>query len=275
MLEMLRTGRIHLSGLRMLCGHLAPDSCEQLLAEAAGKTKRAIEQVLARRHPKPAVPDAIRKLPSAAVSEATQISAPLLCASAPPPTAAAPNERARPAVVAPLSAEAYRVQFTASAGLRDKIQQAQDLLRHQHPTGDLAAIVDRALTLLIAQVKKERWGVGRKPRSLELPEGPARSRRVPDAIKRAVYERDGGRCTFVDPEGRRCDARGFLELDHTEGFARTPEHRVQSLRLTCRSHNQHAADEMYGRQWMDRKRSQAPVVSVDVDHAGHEPDHGS
>ena len=58
----------------------------------------------------------------------------------------------------------------------------------------------------------------------------------------------------VDPVGRRCEARGFLEVDHTEGFARTHQHRVESTRLLCRPHNQHAADAMYGKDWMDRKR---------------------
>jgi hypothetical protein len=250
MLEMLRQGRIHLSGLRMLYGHLTTEGSEELLAEAVGKTKRQIEELLARRYPKPAVPDRIRKLPSAAVSASTSVPepAPLLSLEAP-----APPPRA---VVAPLSAEAYRVQFTASPELRDKIRQAQELLRHQLPSGDLAPILERALTLLIAQVKKERFGVGRKPRSGETRQSPARSRRVPTAIRRAVYERDGGRCTYVDPEGRSCDSEGFLQLDHVEGFARKVEHRVESIRLLCSAHNQHAADGMYGKQWMERKRRQ-------------------
>ena len=254
MLEMLREGRLHLSGLRMLCGHLTAEDGEALLAAATGKTKREIEELLARRCPKPAVPDLIRKLPQAAAPAPSPAEATLPFAS---PPSAAPRVAPPPrAVVAPLSAEAYRVQFTASPELRDKIRQAQELLRHQLPAGDLAPILDRALTLLIAQVKKERFGVGRKPRSKKSqpPEGPAGSRHVPLAIRREVHDRDAGQCTYVDPEGRRCEARGFLQLDHTQGFARTHEHRAESTRLLCRPHNQHAADELYGKDWMDRKR---------------------
>lgn len=70
MLEMLREGRVHLSGLRMLCGHLTAEDGEALLAAAAGKTKREIEELLARRCPKPAVPDLIRKLPGGGASTA-------------------------------------------------------------------------------------------------------------------------------------------------------------------------------------------------------------
>jgi hypothetical protein len=228
------------------------------LGQAAGKTRHEIAELLAARAPRPPVPDVIRKSPSRATPETTAEATPHLPTCAPATTAppAAHPERPRPAVVAPLSAETYKVQFTASRELRDKLREAQDLLRHQLPAGDLAAIVERAVTLLIAEVKKERWAVGRKARSdAEAVEGPARSRDIPDAIKRAVYERDGGQCTHVGPDGRRCEQRGWLELDHRDGYARTEEHRVDSTRLLCRAHNGWAADQMYGRRWMDERRT--------------------
>jgi hypothetical protein len=105
-----------------------------------------------------------------------------------------PREDGRPAI-APLAEEKYKVQFTATRELRDKLRQAQDLLGHRIPDGDLACIVDKALDLLIAQVKKERFAVGRKPRQKSVAavkETP--SRHIPDPIRREVYERDGGRC---------------------------------------------------------------------------------
>lgn len=248
-LETLRAGLIHVSGLRMLCGHLTPEGGEALLREAAGKTKRQIEEMLAGRFPKAPVPDRIRKVPTQAKATGGQTE-PAGSQEAP---GGSPTAHAR---VAPLSAEAYRVQFTASRALRDKIREVQDLLRHQFPSGDLAQILDRALTLLIAQVKKERFGVGSKPRRSGPRGGPASTRRVPTAIRRAVFERDGGRCTYVDSEGRRCEAKGLIQLDHAEGFARKPEHRLETIRLLCAPHNQYEADQMYGKEWMDQKREQ-------------------
>ena len=106
-------------------------------------------------------------------------------------------------------------------------------------------------------MKKERFGVGRKPRAERRPSSQPASRHVPDAIKRAVYQRDGGRCTFVDPRGQRCGETAALELDHVEGFARTRRHDLDKLRLLCRAHNQYAADEMYGRAFMDAARAGA------------------
>ncbi|MCA1826508.1 MAG: hypothetical protein LC689_06160 [Myxococcales bacterium] len=74
---------------------------------------------------------------------------------------------------------------------------------------------------------------------------------MPDAIKRAVYDRDGGRCSYVDDRGNRCPETGFLEFDHIAGFARTHVHDVNAIRLLCRAHNQHAANQLYGRTFME------------------------
>jgi hypothetical protein len=111
------------------------------------------------------------------------------------------------------------------------------------------AVIDRALDLLIAEVKDERFGVGQRTRSTaaEAVQRKVVTPQVPDAIKREGFERDGNQCTFVSADGRRCEERGGLELGHTTGFARTRRHSVAELKLFCRAHNQHAADKLYGR----------------------------
>ena len=83
----------------------------------------------------------------------------------------------------------------------------------------------------------------------------APSRHVPSEIRRAVYERDGGQCAFVSKDGRRCEERGGLELDHVEGFARLPEHSVAGIRLLCKRHNVFEAERLYGKALMDEKKA--------------------
>jgi 5-methylcytosine-specific restriction endonuclease McrA len=170
-------------------------------------------------------------------------------------------------VIAPLSEATFKIQFTASRAFRDKLRQAQDLLRHRLPDGDPALILESALDLLIEQVKKERFATGRKARQTptERADGPA-SRHIPDAIKREVFERDEERCTFVDPTGRRCGETAFPEFDHIDGFARDPVHRADRIRLLCRAHNQHAAEKMYGREFMERKRTSNRAIRPGADN---------
>src|SRR4051812_12326807 len=246
----LGSGRVHLAGLRLLVPHLTEENCDQVLAEAAGKSKREIEELVARLAPQPSVPDVIRKLPARAAALPLPEAAAARTVSAAPirPEAHRPN-------IAPLSADTFKIEFTGSRQIHDKLRQAQDLLRHRVPSGHLAIVFEKALDALIANLLKERFGVGRKPRrdvSLEATLGA--SPHIPIAIKRAVYLRDEGRCAFVAEDGRRCCETGGLEFDHIDGFAQTHVHDAARIRLVCRAHNQHAADQLNGRVFMERLR---------------------
>ena len=108
----------------------------------------------------------------------------------------------------------------------------------------------------IEQVKKERFAEVRNSRKTATDaDRLATSRHVPNPIKRAVYERDGGRCAFTDERGKRCTEMAAIEFDHVDGFARTGRHDIDGVRLLCRAHNQYAAERMYGREFMDRART--------------------
>ncbi len=48
MIETARSGHVHLTGLRLLAPHLTAENHCEVLAEAAGKTKREIEELVAR-----------------------------------------------------------------------------------------------------------------------------------------------------------------------------------------------------------------------------------
>ncbi len=66
LLEMLSEGRLHLSGIAKLAPCLTEANRETLLARAAGKSKREIEELVAELAPKPDLPATIRKLPERA-----------------------------------------------------------------------------------------------------------------------------------------------------------------------------------------------------------------
>ncbi|MHB8876010.1 MAG: hypothetical protein ACYC8T_20160, partial [Myxococcaceae bacterium] len=180
-----RSGKVHLAGLRLLAPLFTEANHRELLAQATGKSRRQLEELVARLAPRPQVPDTIRKLPQRVVPAPARLPVPPMTealASA-PPTAQPPLSLALSTVAAPrpsvqpLSADTYKIQFTASRPLKDKVQQARDLLRHQVRDGDLATIIDQALDLLIAKVKKERFGIGAKPRN--QPRAPQSGSRPP------------------------------------------------------------------------------------------------
>ena len=82
------------------------------------------------------------------------------------------------------------------------------------------------------------------PRSKRQPTGPATSapetRTIPAASKREVWQRDAGRCSYVDPEsGRRCTARYLLQVDHIRPYALGGDADPDNLRLLCAAHHRH------------------------------------
>lgn len=153
----------------------------------------------------------------------------------------------------------YEVQLTASQALHDKLRQAQDLMRHEVPDGDLGVVLDRALDLLIAERMKRRFGATGKPRMRAEGVAKTGSRHVPHEVRRQVLARDGARCSYVSEGGKRCEQRGLLELHHEEPFGRGGAATVENIRVLCNAHNRLLAERDYGRAFVreriERERS--------------------
>jgi hypothetical protein len=251
-------GELHLSALRVLAPVLNDDNLEQLLRSAMHKTKAQVEVLVADLAPKPDAPQIVRKLPTprakasslAQIDLATTPSAPEAAVAA-QPAARAPIE---PRSVAPLGQERYRIQVTASQALHDKLKQAQELLRHRVPSGDVATILELALDRLVTDVKKERFAQTEHPRKSHGAPNPT-SRHIPHQVRREVAERDGERCAFVSADGHRCKATGMLEFDHQNAFARGGLPTTDNVRLLCRAHNQLQAERVFGRAFMQHART--------------------
>jgi hypothetical protein len=271
-LRMLADGRLHLSAIAKLAPHLGQDNCDTLLAQAVRCSKREVEMLVARIAPRPDVPSGMRRLPGVRPSElgpgGVDDPAPVRAgagtahadgpageaqADPPPPSPTRPEN-----VLAPLAESRYRVQFTAGEALHAKITRAQAMLRHQVPDGDLAAVFDRAMTLLLRDLERARYAATPAPRKSAAETDPTpSSRRIPDPIKREVWTRDEEQCTFRDREGRRCPARERLEFHHLTPFAQGGDHSESNLTLRCSSHNAYQADLDFGTEFMAERRTGA------------------
>ena len=146
--------------------------------------------------------------------------------------------------IKPLAPERYKVQFTVSGETYATLRQVQDLMRHLIPDGDVALIFERALTLLLTDLRRTKHAHVGRPR-LTLSHGGSSSRQIPARVKRTVWERDGGRCAFVGTTGR-CTERGFLEFHHVVPFADGGATSADNLELRCRAHNAFEAERWFG-----------------------------
>jgi hypothetical protein len=181
------------------------------------------------------------------------------------PATGAPALAARPLcngpVVEVLSPGRYKVQFTASAELRDKLERLKALMGSEVPDGDLAAIIDRAVTEKLERLQARRFGKTTAPRkTLHQAETTSGSRYLPAAVRRAVTERDGGRCRYVDDRGRRCSERHRLEFHHRHPYGVGGDHSFDNIRLMCPAHNRYLAERDYGSVAIrSRRERQRPV----------------
>jgi len=175
----------------------------------------------------------------------------------------------RPSVVEPLAPARYQVRFTASAELREKLERLQALMRSSVPDGDLARIIDIAITEKLERVEARRFGKTKAPRkSVPKTDITPSSRHIPAAVRRAVHDRDGGRCTYRDRLGRRCARRHDLEFHHKHPFARGGDHGAANLTLMCRAHNTLMAEQDCGEDVMARFRAATSRAGVPVDAHG-------
>jgi len=166
-----------------------------------------------------------------------------------PPTAA--PLRPRDAAV-PLTADLRRVHYTVSKRFLDKLDRARDALSHSNPGSSVEEILEKGLDLILQRQAKRR-GLVEKPRS-KLPAAPPPlgSRCASAAVRRAVFERDGGRCQWPMASGGVCGSTYQVELDHVRARALGGRATVDEMRCLCKCHNDEAARQAFGDEWMDR-----------------------
>ena len=275
LLMMLGDGRLHLTGIAKLAPRLTRENREALLKRATHRSKRQIEELVAEIAPRPDVPALTRKLPE---RTPRSIPTPSVVADPVPPTLpglrpagvallAVATNSAPSAVVQPLAPARFKVQFTATVELRDKLERLRALMRSRVRDGDLAAIIEHAVTEKLERLEARRFARTATPRK-SLPGADdlsPSSRSIPAAVKRAVCERDGSRCRYVDKQGQRCPERNQLEFHHHHPFGLGGGHSLQNIRLMCRAHNLYAAERDYGRgamAWYRRSRHGVPEEVV-------------
>jgi len=165
--------------------------------------------------------------------------------AAPPPTAF---------TVEPLDAELSRLHFTVSRRFLAKLEATRDALSHSHAGASTEEILEACMDAVLAQSAR-RKGLVAKPRtapSKATASGATTSRAIPAAVKRAAWQRAGGRCEWPLDGGGVCGSTVRLEFDHVKPVALGGVSTIDNIKVHCRPHNQHAARLVFGDDWMDR-----------------------
>jgi hypothetical protein len=160
-------------------------------------------------------------------------------------------------VVKPLTPDLRRLNVTVTADFIAELEQVRVALSHQYPDGNFEQVVREAFKLVLERDRKRKALTERprpvidrprpvtdrprpvtdRPRSvterprLQTDIPGENDRYVPAAVKRAVWKRDKGRCTWPMGDGAMCGATHRLEFDHDLEVALGGKPTIGNVRL--------------------------------------------
>lgn len=130
--------------------------------------------------------------------------------------------------------------------LYNKLEQVKHLLRFPAAM-NLSELVEKMADQIISKKNKQNVSKNGVEESSSIKD----TRYIPAGIKNAVWKRDAGRCTFVEPHtSRRCTATHSLQYDHILPFGFGGSNTLENIRLLCPAHNRLRAVEVFGNQTM-------------------------
>src|SRR5262245_15297247 len=174
--DMLRDGRLCITTLNQLAPVMTEQNNQELLAEARGKTKREVEQIVARVEPKH-VP--VRDVTVPAIVNAPAASQPVRTVT--------------------LTESLARKSITVDREYEDLLKAARAALSHKMPGAAELDVIKEGLRRIVRDAEK-RKGIVEKPRA----DKPATDGDIPQSVKRIVWKRDRGCCQWRTADGGIC-----------------------------------------------------------------------
>lgn len=265
-LALLEAGELDLGTVYLIERVLTEENCAEILARVRGRSYREVKRVVAEYTPPVVVEERIE--PVRTFVTPANIDGVLFerdCARRGP----YPRTPGDGSWV--VSEQKMAVQFLASEELMAKYEQVKALLSHRHPDATFAEVLEVLLGEYLERHSPEARRRRREARRVAAqPSAKAggkfstvgaggngmhpehRTRHVPAAVRDEVFVRDDARCTYVGPNGNRCESRHALQIDHIRPHAAGGGNDASNLRLLCAGHNRLAAEQTLGKHVMER-----------------------
>ena len=160
--------------------------------------------------------------------------------------------------VRPLGNGRYELKALIDAECQRGLEQLTGLLSHVDPRMTVGQLVGRLVREAldrhdpsrrrprtgsrpaVSATSTAQTGPGCDGHAAPAPKSRASGRAIPAAVKREVWQRDAGRCRYVDPHtGRRCTSRHLLQIDHVLPYTLGGGSDPANLRLLCHAHHRH------------------------------------
>jgi len=241
-INMLLSGEMTITGLSKIEPICRPENTEAILEKAAGCSCRELDILKAHYCPSEPKPEKVRPV---FVKTELKIK-----------SNGGRKFTANAEAAAPVLEEKYRLEFSVSAETMNKIKRAKSLLSTRYPKGvKLETLLEQLLDNYLEKSDPERREANNDIKLNKL----ERTRYIPQKIKDIVFKRDGGRCSFVGNNGRRCGSAWNLQYDHIVPFGKGGDNSPENLRLLCGKHNQLMTEREYGEEQMQQFRPETGI----------------
>jgi hypothetical protein len=243
----LRDGRLCITSVVELARVITPENSAEIIPKFFHRSKQEAKAVAVEICPAEVIPrrEVVTEIPCAAAFHPDETP---LAVRSQDPSPRPPAVPAPPRSV-PLTSDLRRLHMTVSKQFLDKLESARKGQGHAQPGATAEKVLEAALDLLLAQQAKRRAEVKTPQQNPRPARNPCH---VTAAVKRAVWARDEGKCQWRLDSGGICGSTLRLEIDHVPPLARGGASTVEGCRLLCAFHNQLAARQVYGDDWMDR-----------------------
>ncbi len=260
LLSAIADGRLHLRAVLLLAPHIEPENADELISAAAHRTRDEISWLLAERA-RARSPQVVGDLLAQVVANTDSEPDPDPVISRNGQAVAAAQATA--AEPAPATLARRTITFSVPAELADAYRDALALASYD-VAHDGARVFEQMVAAWREKLEKRKFGTGRRasqsaaaskrPAPRTSASGVPGRRRIPKHVRREVWERDGGQCTYTSDTGRRCECRKQLEYDHVIPKALGGDDSAANQRLRCREHNQLEAERAFGKRYVEGRR---------------------
>jgi hypothetical protein len=257
--EPLRSGKLCITVVLELAKVITPENRAEVLPQFIGRSKQEAKAMAVEIRPAEVVPrkEMVTAVPGVSRMPAGRVQPVEPVLPVQPATTELPKRDSLPIVAPPerrdsfepLTSDLRRLHMTVSKQFLEKLESARRGQGHAQPGASAEKVLEAALDLLLAHQAKRRAEVKNPQQNPRPTKNPCH---VPAAVKRAVWARDEGKCQWRLDSGGICGSTMCLEIDHIRPLARGGKSTVANCRLACRFHNQLAARQVYGDDWMDQ-----------------------
>ena len=238
LLKLYREKQVSLSNIALVAGVITEGNKETVIRGIIGKSKREVEELVASFKPERKPIERIRPIRTVrkkAVAQNSLFTMPI--------TSTFPGE-------GKLEAR-YELKFSVTKEVFEKYQEAKRLLSGKHPQVNLEVLFEEVLEAYLDKKSPTRRQARREKRK-QAKKATKQSRYIPAETRDKVTIRDGSRCSYVAPNGERCNCTHGLQMDHIDPYGMGGSNELENLRLLCGTHNRLAAEQAYGEDKIKR-----------------------